>query len=103
MIDISKIKPGDYVTVRAKVLRVCANAYEEFEIRTATTRVTWVSQEEITSHEPTPEPLKVGDVVFAGGVRRHIIAGLHNDTAWLVRSTGYSQAELSKLRRVTEP
>ena len=102
-IDISKIKPGDYVTVRAK----CLNKTEcslELNAHNSYLGNFLVPLSSVVGHEPAPEPLKIGDVVTVeGGTTSYTITGLHNDAAWLSFAHTYKSAPVSKLRRVEQP
>jgi hypothetical protein len=88
MIDISKIKPGDFVTVRARVLEVDERKPEEINIApSGSIRLNsslWVLSRTIVSHEPAPEPLKVGDMVTVEcATGQYKILALHGDKAWV--------------------
>jgi translation initiation factor IF-1 len=105
-IDISKIKPGDYVTVRAKVTAIQEEPVE-FCIAPKVIRgsTMWVSPSAIVGHEPAPEQLKVGDVVEVyPGKSQGTIVGLHDGNAWVyVFKQAYLWKKLSELRRVDQP
>ena len=100
-IDISKIKPGDVVTVRAEEIEIWPGA---LYIKAPTGAKVWMARQDIATHEPAPEPLKIGDVVTVeGGTTSYTITGLHNDAAWLSFAHTYKSAPVSKLRRVEQP
>lgn len=109
-IDITKMKPGDYVTVRAKVAAIQEEPVE-FCIAPKVIRGSsmWVSPSAIVGHEP--EPFKVGDVVSLDrSIDRdqlYTIIGLHGDMAWLCHEyEGLSrkfQIPSHYLQRVSEP
>jgi hypothetical protein len=108
-IDISKIKPGDYVTVRGKVHVInggmCMVHIKDVNCLYALT----VDNSEIATHEPASEQLKIGDVVawdsLMMGNPYLTIIGLYGDKAWLLESNTdrYTDAPLSRLRRVEQP
>jgi hypothetical protein len=107
-IDISKIKAGDYVTVRAKVTSLTSS----IQVEAKNGYITHIHPGWITGHEPAPEPLKVGDLVTRETIgdsltryRVHAIVGMHGDRAWLLESNSdrYTDAPLSQLRRVKQP
>ena len=109
MIDISKIKPGDFVTVRAKVLGIEDKTVPAGEICIIPDMhahrfesCIWVLPSTIVSHEPAPEPLKIGDVVEVHpGNSEGTIVGLHDGNAWIyVFKQSYLWTKLSELRRV---
>ena len=109
MIDISKIKPGDFVTVRAKVLGVQDKTVPAGEICIIPDMHDhrlqswiWVLPSAITGHELAPEPLKIGDMVeVCPGKSQGTIVGLHDGNAWVyVFKQSYLWKKLSELRRV---
>ena len=106
MIDISKIKPGDFVTVRARVLEIDERKPAESNIAPSVAirlnSSLWVLSSTIVSHEPAPEPLKIGDVVeVCPGKSQGTIVGLHDGSAWVyVFKQSYVWKKLSELRRV---
>jgi hypothetical protein len=108
MIDISKIKPGDFVTVRAKVFSISDKASQELCIvpdmhAHRFESCIWVLPSTIVSHEPAPEPLKVGDMVAYDG-RRYTIIGLYRDQAWLEHlEEAWCFVNISQLLKVTSP
>jgi hypothetical protein len=109
-IDISKIKPGDYVTVRAQVLDIGADIFGSacFVHVKITARELRLYDADITGHEPAPEPLKIGDVVTVDngfGASRFIVAALHGNNAWVhsAEKTINALFHVSRLRRVEQP
>ena len=109
-IDISKIKPGDEVTVRLTVqsvhregptnwpVRVCLNGAEDFGIDGDGN----VRAEYIATH--TPKALAVGDVVaFLPLERRVTIIAISGGRAWVRRLDGGSDyiCDLRSLDRVS--
>lgn len=105
-IDISKIKPGDYVTVRAK----CTHKTEcSIELNALNSHLGsfWVPLSSVVGHEPAPEPLKIGDVVIvAGNTLHHKIIGMLEDYAWIKNDyyvNGFASMHVSQLRRVEKP
>jgi hypothetical protein len=104
-IDITKIKVGDFVTVRAKVIDKNDVSPVDFCIALDALQDSaciWVLPSAILSHEPAPEPLKVGDVVtYDISIRRYTIIGLHGEQAWLEYSGApWCFVNVSQLRRV---
>lgn len=99
MIDISKINPGDFVTVRAEVKHVGVNV--NLGVFFVSPRnFTWIPLEIITGHEPAPVPLKIGDAVAYDG-RRYTIIGLYRDQAWLEHlEEAWCFVNISQLQRV---
>ena len=107
-IDISKIKPGDYVTVRYQVHAKHAYIENARTIMVGADGVTewfsWIEEGWIISHEPAPEPLKIGDVVWTDTDQHGTIVGLHDENAWIyVFKKVYVWRKLSELRRVDQP
>ena len=100
-IDISKIKPGDIVTVRAEVIEIWPGA---LHIKAPTGAKIWIARQNITTHEPAPEPLKIGDVVWTDTDQHGTIVGLHDENAWIyVFKTVYVWRKISELQRVQQP
>jgi hypothetical protein len=118
-IDISKIKPGDYVTVRARVSGVEDKMVPAGEICIVPDVHAhrfqiwiWVLPSAITGHEPAPEPLKVGDIVVICGdeytllnEKRCTILALFGERAWVKETEGPLDMlfHVSRLRRVEQP
>jgi len=111
-IDISKIKPGDTVTLRAVVQEIAGrdDRGHSFYVEVTDYASFWVRESKVASHEPAPEPLKVGDVVIHNGYigkLPHTVIGLYKDKAWLYHQwdndIGTIEAKLSDLRRVKQP
>jgi hypothetical protein len=105
-IDTRKIKPGDYVTLKAKVVKM-VRSIETLHVVMPTGAEIWVAPENIAAHESAPEPLKVGDVVTALALGTlWVVIALDNDTAWLKLpnySDRYTYMRTSDLRRVEQP
>lgn len=104
-IDVSAIKPGDFVTVRLEVMAAAADRPDILLIRRACGPAAFVETAAVVGHEPkAPEPLKVGDRVRAkaGETVREILA-IDGDLAWTksVNSTGYFSLLLANLERVS--
>jgi hypothetical protein len=104
-IDISKIKPGDYVTVRAKCI---ATHLASITLRDADNDLSVISMKNIIGHEPAPEPLKVGDVVTVDNgfdASRFTVVALHGNNAWVLDAEKTIDAlfHVSRLRRVEQP
>ena len=99
-IDFSKIKPGDFVTVRAKCTRKGPNFFtlvdsdgDRFSVR----------PEDVVGHEPAFEPLKIGDVVTYDGQELTIMC-LHGHRAWLGHSGDvWGLVNVSHLSKVKQP
>jgi hypothetical protein len=105
-IDISKIKPGDTVTVRGTVFSISENNCVVYFRAIGGPYSVTIAYSEIVSHEPAPEPLKVGDVVtIDGSNRRYTLIGLHNARVWLLNEEfgSYRDAAEAQLRRVEQP
>jgi len=93
-IDISKIKPGDKVTlVPLEVVNVCSQPSDvlnpiqvEVPDRHAQHRIFWVGPDQIAAHHPAPREIGVGDRVriiswrsrFIGTVR-----GVDESEVWV--------------------
>ena len=108
-IDIRKIKPGDYVTVRAKVTAIQEEPVE-FCIAPNVIRgsTMWVSSSAIVGHEPAPEPLKIGDAVtvdYEFGASRFTVVHLQGVNVWVHNAEKTMDAlfHVSRLRRVEQP
>ena len=114
-VDTTKIKPGDYVTVRAKVMNIEYKTVPAGEICIVPDMHAhrfqswnWVLPSAIVGHEPAPEPLKVGDVVTHIGIHKgstFSIMALFDGKAWVSYKkdsgkTGTFEFKLDYLRRV---
>jgi hypothetical protein len=99
-IDISKIKPGDIVTVRAK-----CTALGDYTIVLEDTEGDsfCVPVHTIICHEP--EPLKIGDVViYHDSSKPCSIIGLYGDKAWLeYLGETWCVVNVSHLKKVKQP
>jgi hypothetical protein len=85
MIDVSKIRVGDEVTVRAKV------AIAHHDDTNKPVRLhggTWVSREEIISHTPAPRQFKPGDKVKVGTSGPLTIIAIEAEDAWVRAANG---------------
>lgn len=82
---------GDEVTVRATVQRDNVNLDKTVLCRFhsplslgGTSFCFSVSEEDIVTHTPKPQPIQVGDIVRAGkNPRHHEVIGLYNEQAWI--------------------
>jgi hypothetical protein len=65
MIDVSKIRVGDEVTVRAKVVEVSTASEIAAGSRPVRIMFPWLDRDEIVSHHPAPREFKPGDKAIA--------------------------------------
>lgn len=106
MIDVSKIKVGDEVTVRAKVV----DRGNEFTPRGPMPTVVkicvgeWVGAEHIEAHHPAPREFKPGDLVTWGtGAYNAEFIALRGDEAAVWESRyGWKTPKISDLRHIDE-
>lgn len=108
-VDLSKIRPGDEVTVSTTgVVRSVGDGGMVLKLKGGDFETTFTRGEVaalvLVSHTPAPEPLAVGDRVKikdCGPEYAGTILGLHESLAWLrFLSGGYTTAEVSGLERV---
>ena len=83
MIDISKIRPGDEVTVRAKATHT-AQKPDMVHVAFENGGYLWVIAEMIDMHIPAPREIKVGDLVrHEDFMRPLIVRAVDDGKAWL--------------------
>jgi hypothetical protein len=94
-VDVSKIREGDEVTIRAIVLAKPRNAFPPTEWQLCwpgqPSATFWGYEENFVGHKPTPKPLKVGDRVQAaahvktwqGKPHRGAIRAIEGGDAWV--------------------
>lgn len=88
MIDPKAIKPGDEVTVRAKVTEVLCRASGRFSIRVlpfdfAASGDQLIGVQYIATHTPAPREWKKGDLVRTASGSPAVIQGISDDWAWV--------------------
>ena len=107
MIDVSKIRVGDEVTVRAKVVGVyngpgIASHPVSVSIRSLSDDSSIVLSD-IATHTPKPRDLKPGEYVTAGSNIKWRIEHVSGPFAWIVDNRGCNQLEATvNLRHADE-
>jgi hypothetical protein len=103
MIDVSKIRVGDEVTVRAKVTIV---HHDDPRNPIRLHGGTWVTRGDIFAHHPAPRQFKPGDRVLDNGYSGPVawfIVHVKDGSAWIDDANGYSRiARLHNLRHADE-
>lgn len=99
MIDISKIKVGDEVTVRAKVIQIDRKHVAE-PVRL--NGGSWVLGNQIIAHHPAPREFKPGDRVIIGGSSTLVLVAMDAGEAWIKTPTGHFTADVSELCHADE-
>jgi acyl dehydratase len=100
MIDVSKIRVGDEVTVRATVLEV-ADGIKPIRVK----RDPWVEVGEIATHTPAPREFKPGDRVTMGsGCLDLELIAIRDEVAcvWDNISRRFESAIVHRLRHADE-
>lgn len=100
MIDLSKIRVGDEVTVRAKVAQVDIGHVEPIRLLGGT----WIHQKDILTHTPAPREFKPGDrVTWVTGAHVYEFIARRGGAA-IVWSPDYGPIDLniSELRHADE-
>jgi hypothetical protein len=87
MIDVSKIRVGDEVTVRARVDRTDAGVGRPIQISFGG-RVVCISDESIATHTPAPRQFKPGDKVKVGTSGPLTIIAIEAEDAWVRAANG---------------
>lgn len=100
MIDISKIKVGDEVTIRAKVVGVRTNYLEV--VFSAGQML--VPNCEIVTHTPSPREFKPGDVVFIEKAGPYEFIAIRDGLAcaWNNKAKRFDYTLLHRLRHADE-
>lgn len=97
MIDISKIRPGDEVTVRAKVLSTDDNDIC-IKIPNALIASFYVEPEDLATHTPAPREIKVGDLgTFQNNKLVYEVVHIRDELAWLSNRNNDTFAHLSNI------
>lgn len=104
-IDVSAIKPGDFVTVRLKVIEA-ADKDGDLVLKGQRFNERYTNILDVVGHEPkAPEPLKVGDRVrVKGGETVREILAIVDGIAWTKNNegrSGHSSLPLANLERVS--
>jgi hypothetical protein len=102
-VDVSKIRVGDEVTVRAKVLRTDAGIQWPIQIATAGVCLC-VGPDTIATHTPTPREFKPGDrVTWASGVYNfEFVAAREGWAALWGGKLGWDHRPINDLRHADE-
>ena len=101
MIDVSKIRVGDEVTVRGKVAKIAADGDIFFESENGADG--WFNRSEIVAHTPKPREFKPGDPVYANGATKWTVVHVRGLWAWLEDDNGWNRLEILKdLRHADE-
>lgn len=93
-VDISKIKPGDKVTlVPLEVhgtLQTVIRDTKQIKVRDADGTVVYFNLDQIAAHHPTPREFQVGDRVRTGGISRDAmtIIAMDGDETWVKATSG---------------
>lgn len=104
-IDFNKVKVGDHVTVRMKVIKSDYNAADDgqalyCEPMGQNFKPQWLYNDDIVTHEP--RALAVGDIVrYKGETNRYKIVCIDDDIAWIkaVAGIGRTHTKLSHIER----
>lgn len=104
-IDVSAIKPGDFVTVRLEVIEPADRDGELILQGSPLFGPRYLNITDVVGHEPkAPEPLKVGDRVRMGGMdAARVILAIDDGKAWTKRESDGNHAAilLKNLERVS--
>lgn len=94
MIDVSKIKVGDEVTVRVPVMET--SKINSLCIRVKTNP--WIELDDVLAHHPAPREFAPGDRVVARttGHQKWEILHVKHPWAWLQESNGWNRLEQLK-------
>lgn len=101
MVDLSKIKVGDEVTVRMVVKTVDTDGI--FNASSSGGVHGWIDSSEIATHTPAPREFKPGETVYAGSATKWKIEHVNGFWAWIVDANGWNRLEaLENLRHADE-
>lgn len=103
MIDVSKIRVGDEVTVRGSVSEIDKTSIP-FRVLMDSGRTAWFCADEITTHTPKPREFKTGDrVTWGNGAYNAEFVALRGDNAAVWESRyGWKALKISDLRHADE-
>lgn len=98
MIDLSKIRVGDEVTVRGEVTVVHHDDPHPIRLHGGT----WVKRKDIVAHHPKPREFKPGDPVYWFEKGAYKIVAIDGGQIWIKGRNGNLTAMVEDLRHADE-
>ena len=103
LIDLSKIRPGDEVTVMARVVKVRPDHLVDCVTDDGEPDGFCIRPKAIVSHTPAVREFKVGDRVEMPDEKRGTLRAIYEHVGWVENDCqGWSSLALSTLRHVED-